>query len=405
MLNKVPEITLYFWVIKILATTVGETAADFLNTNIGLGLTGTTLIMSGFLAVALFFQFRLRLYVPVVYWLAVVLISVVGTLITDNLVDNFGVSLPTTTIVFSDHARSRCSRSGTRARGRSRSTRSSRPSARRSTGLRCSSPSPSVPRPATSRPRGSHVGYWKSALLFAALIAVVFVAHLRFRLNAILAFWIAYILTRPLGASIGDYLSQPSCRRRPRPRHDRDERHLPARDPGASWSTSPSRRRTASSSIPRRVRAMQRLPAIRACWSSRTRPLPRRPDRRGARARRRRAASFFLLVPNPDHLAFDRNSRDVREGSRCSRSRCRCSRQAAGRRSRVGSREPERLRRHRRRARDEQLRRDHPLDAPEPRVHWLHVDLPQRDRTTRLSAHDRHRDPRGERRYVVALPC
>src|SRR3979490_986981 len=101
MLNKVPEVTLYFWVIKILCTTVGETAADFLNTNLNLGLTNTTLITSVFLAVALFFQFRLKKYVPGIYWLAVVLISVVGTLITDNLVENFGVTLVTTTIVFS----------------------------------------------------------------------------------------------------------------------------------------------------------------------------------------------------------------------------------------------------------------------------------------------------------------
>src|SRR4249920_3835502 len=100
MLNKVPEVTLYFWIIKILCTTVGETAADFLNDNLGLGLTNTTWVMSAVLAVALVFQFRLRQYVPSVYWLAVVLISVVGTLITDNLTDNFGVSLVTTTIVF-----------------------------------------------------------------------------------------------------------------------------------------------------------------------------------------------------------------------------------------------------------------------------------------------------------------
>ena len=101
MLNKVPEVTLYFWVIKVLCTTVGETAADFLNDNLGLGLTTTTFVMSAVLAVALVFQFRLRRYVPGVYWLAVVLISIVGTLITDNLTDNFGISLVTTTIVFS----------------------------------------------------------------------------------------------------------------------------------------------------------------------------------------------------------------------------------------------------------------------------------------------------------------
>src|SRR6266446_4413206 len=88
MLNKVPEVTLFFWVIKVLCTTVGETAADFLNENLRLGLTGTTCVMSGLLAVALFFQFRRNQYVPGIYWFAVVLISVVGTLITDNLTDN-----------------------------------------------------------------------------------------------------------------------------------------------------------------------------------------------------------------------------------------------------------------------------------------------------------------------------
>ena len=101
MLNKVPEVTIFFWIIKILATTVGETAADFLNTNLNFGLTGTTYVMGSLLLVALFFQFRARKYVPGIYWLAVVLISVVGTLITDNLIDNFGVALETTTIVFS----------------------------------------------------------------------------------------------------------------------------------------------------------------------------------------------------------------------------------------------------------------------------------------------------------------
>jgi len=101
MLNKVPEVTLYFWVIKVLCTTVGETASDFLAGNLNLGLTKTTFITGSVLFVALIFQFRLRKYVPAVYWLSVVLISVVGTQITDNLTDNLGVSLVTTTIVFS----------------------------------------------------------------------------------------------------------------------------------------------------------------------------------------------------------------------------------------------------------------------------------------------------------------
>src|SRR5258706_16098227 len=101
MLNKVPEVTLYFWIIKILCTTIGETAADYLNSTLNLGLNGTSLVMGALLVAVLVFQFRARKYIPSIYWLAVVLLSVVGTLITDNLTDNLGISLQTTTIVFS----------------------------------------------------------------------------------------------------------------------------------------------------------------------------------------------------------------------------------------------------------------------------------------------------------------
>src|SRR5262249_4796586 len=101
MLNKVPEVTLYFWVIKVLCTTVGETASDYLSDNVGLGLTKTTFITAALLVVTLFFQFRLRRYVAWIYWTGIVLISIVGTQITDNLSDNYGVSLVTTTTIFS----------------------------------------------------------------------------------------------------------------------------------------------------------------------------------------------------------------------------------------------------------------------------------------------------------------
>src|SRR3954451_24714687 len=98
MLNKVPEVTVYFWIIKVLCTTVGETASDYLSENLNLGLTNTTFITGSVLVGALAFQFRTRRYVPGIYWLSVVLISVVGTQITDNLTDNLGVSLVVTTI-------------------------------------------------------------------------------------------------------------------------------------------------------------------------------------------------------------------------------------------------------------------------------------------------------------------
>jgi len=205
--NKVPQVTIFFWIIKIMATTVGETAADFLNFNLYWGLTNTTLVMGGLLIAALYFQMTATKYVPALYWLAVVLISVVGTLITDNLVDNLGVSLEATTIVFSVLLIL-------------------------TFGVWYASQKTLSIHSITTKKRelfywltilftfalgtaaGDLVaeslnwGYLLSAIIFAALIGAITLAYYRFKLNAVTAFWFAYILTRPLGASLGDYLSQ-----------------------------------------------------------------------------------------------------------------------------------------------------------------------------------------------------
>ena len=209
LLNKVPEVTLYFWIIKILATTVGETAADFLNTTLNLGLNGTTVVMSGLLAVVLFFQFGLKRYVPGVYWLAVVLISVVGTLITDNMVDNFGISLRASTTIF---AVALLATFGVWfAIERTLSIHTIYTRKREAFYWLAVLFTFALGTAAGDLvAEGLSLGYWKSALMFGALIAAVTFAHYFLKLNAVLAFWIAYILTRPLGASIGDYLSQPS---------------------------------------------------------------------------------------------------------------------------------------------------------------------------------------------------
>jgi uncharacterized membrane-anchored protein len=100
MLNKVPEVTFWFWIIKILCTTVGETAADFLNVNLNFGLTGTSIVTGALLLTALVIQFVRRQYVPWIYWLTVALISVFGTLVTDNLTDAMGVPLEFSTVLF-----------------------------------------------------------------------------------------------------------------------------------------------------------------------------------------------------------------------------------------------------------------------------------------------------------------
>src|SRR5262245_60964541 len=99
-LNRVPKVTADFWLIKLMAVTVGETAADYLAVNLGLGLTTTSLIMTVVLVVGLALQFAQKRYVPWAYWIAVVMISIVGTLITDNLSDNIGIALETSTAWF-----------------------------------------------------------------------------------------------------------------------------------------------------------------------------------------------------------------------------------------------------------------------------------------------------------------
>ncbi|ANP51259.1 putative membrane-anchored protein [Streptomyces griseochromogenes] len=207
--NRVPEVTVYFWVIKVLCTTVGETAADLLNEKAGLGLTGVSLLMSALLAVVLVAQFRTRAYRPAVYWTAVALISVVGTLVSDNLTDDMGVALETTTTVFGILLAVVFA-----AWYRTERTLSIH---HVDTGRREAFYWLAVLFTfALGTSAGDLVaerldlGYWVSAVLFAAAIAAIAVAWFALGLDAVWSFWIAYVLTRPLGASVGDYLSRPT---------------------------------------------------------------------------------------------------------------------------------------------------------------------------------------------------
>ena len=207
MLNKVPLVTLVFWIIKILATTVGETGADFLIFRLHWGLTLTSLAMAGLLGVVLAVQLRADRYIAPLYWLAVVFLSIVGTLLTDNLSDNFGVSLYVSTAAFaaalaltfwlwhrsertlSIHAITTPRREAfywaailfTFALGTAAGDLVSEQLA---------------------------MGYVVAGLIFGGLIAAITAGFYSGVIGSVLAFWLAYILTRPLGASIGDWLTQ-----------------------------------------------------------------------------------------------------------------------------------------------------------------------------------------------------
>lgn len=209
ILNRVPEITLYFWIIKILATTVGETGADFLSTTLNFGLSITSYVMSGVLLIVLLNQFRLKRYVPISYWIVVILMSVTGTLITDRLVNDFGISLVTTTVVFSVVL------SAVFALWYSKEKTLAMHSintARRELFYWVAILFTFALGTATGDLVAEllKLGYAQSVLVFGASIAAITIAYYYFRINAVLAFWLAYILTRPLGASLGDLLSQPA---------------------------------------------------------------------------------------------------------------------------------------------------------------------------------------------------
>src|SRR4051812_30557269 len=206
MLCKVPQVTVFFWIIKVLCTTVGETAADLLNENLGFGLTWTSVVMSVLLAIVLAVQFRLRQYVAGVYWLTVVLVSVVGTLVSDNLTDNLGVSLEPTTIAFA--LALAVTFAAWYARERTLSTHSIDPTRREgfywAAILFTFALGTAAGDLVSER---MNLGYPTAAGGFAAAIVLVVLA--RRALGPVGAVWAAYVLTRPLGASLGDYGSQP----------------------------------------------------------------------------------------------------------------------------------------------------------------------------------------------------
>ncbi|MBN9138694.1 MAG: hypothetical protein J0I92_21935 [Phyllobacterium sp.] len=207
-LNRVPEVKVDFWLIKLMAVTMGETAADYLAVTLGLGLSATSLIMSTVLILALALQFRQRQYVPWVYWTAVVLISIVGTLVTDNLVDNFHVPLEVTTIVFTLALIATFAVWYAYEKTLSiHSIFTTRREAFYWLAILFTFALGTAAGDLVAEKFG--LGFAATGLIFGAIIALVAVGYFVFHLNAVVAFWLAYIFTRPLGASFGDFLSQP----------------------------------------------------------------------------------------------------------------------------------------------------------------------------------------------------
>jgi uncharacterized membrane-anchored protein len=206
ILNKVPEVTLAFWAIKIMSTTVGETEADYLAVHVGLGTVLTDSITLALLAAALILQFRASRYVPWIYWLTVVLISIVGTQITDALTDGMNVSLYGSTSTFAAALMAMFAIWYRIERTLSINTIVTK---RRElfywAAILCTFALGTAAGDLATEAMG--LGFKLGVVVFGAMIATARVAYY-LGANSVLCFWLTYILTRPLGASLGDLLSQ-----------------------------------------------------------------------------------------------------------------------------------------------------------------------------------------------------
>ncbi len=208
LLSKVPEVTIAFWIIKIFATTLGETGGDALSMELNLGYAISTLIFLAFFAVTLTLQLRAKHYDPVFYWMVVVATTTVGTTTSDYIDRTLGLGYISSSIMlfalvlvilatwhFStgkiqvDHVTDRKNEffywitilvSNTLGTALGDFTADS-----------------------------AGIGFEGGALLFAGLLAVVAILHFTTKIPKSVLFWSAYVLSRPLGATLGDTLTKP----------------------------------------------------------------------------------------------------------------------------------------------------------------------------------------------------
>jgi uncharacterized membrane-anchored protein len=205
---KVPEITASFWVLKLLTTATGEAASDYLLNTIG--LVGLGLGVLGF-ALTLWLQFRTRRYTPVAYWATVMMVAVCGTMAADVIHRQLGVSFAVCTLFWSV-AVAVVFWSWHRAEG-TLSVHSITSTRREVLYWLAVSFTFTLGTAAGDLTASQlHFGFVGSMVFFAVVMAIPALGYWRFGLNSVVAFWWAYILTRPLGASIADWCSKPAAR-------------------------------------------------------------------------------------------------------------------------------------------------------------------------------------------------
>ena len=205
-MRKVPEIGAYFWTIKVLSTAMGEVTSDYIVRTINPVI---AVVLGGLcFAAAIGLQVTIRRYVPWIYWFAVVMVAVFGTMVADVLHVRFGIPyLATSTffalalaIIFVTWYSSEKTLSiHTIYAGRREWFYWATVIATFALGTAMGDLTAIT----------WHLGYLSAAAVFAVLITLPAIGYRFFQLNAVLAFWVAYVLTRPLGATFADWIGRP----------------------------------------------------------------------------------------------------------------------------------------------------------------------------------------------------
>jgi uncharacterized membrane-anchored protein len=201
-MSKVPEITIYFWITKVLTTGMGESASDYFTHTLGRGV--AVCLAGACLALSLLLQFAVRRYTVWIYWLAVVMVSVFGTMAADSLHAVLHIPFWASTAIY---AVVLTAVFATWYAAENTLSIHSIYTPRREAFYWATVLATFALGTAAGDWTATtlKLGYLASGILFAVVIAVPALAHWRFHLNAILAFWFAYVTTRPIGASFADW--------------------------------------------------------------------------------------------------------------------------------------------------------------------------------------------------------
>lgn len=206
-MKKIPEITALFWIMKICATTLGETAGDLLSMTLNVGYAVSTLILLGGFLITLFMQFSTKKYVPVIYWLVILSTSTAGTTMSDFMDRTLGLGYATGSLILVsllaitlfiwrklEHTLSVTD------------IKTKRGEVFYWTAILVSNTLGTALGDYLADDSG--LGFAGGAILIGSLLAIIVLAHYFTKISSVFLFWIAFVLTRPFGATFGDLLTK-----------------------------------------------------------------------------------------------------------------------------------------------------------------------------------------------------